>query len=221
MAILTSISGPSGSGKTRSFKNLEWDKTFVIRPNKKPFSFPDSAKLTKPWDKDTKTGNFMYLSDYSMIAAVINAIVEHGKKIIIIDDTTHLILKQVMDTANDKGYEKFVAIALNYYNTILQATQNLPDDVRVYIINHIEETPNGDEIIKIPGGKMITEKIDIPSMVTLALRAEHMKDGYFFRTQGTNRDFYKSPEGMFKDMLIPNDLRIVDDAICEYYGLDH
>ena len=49
MSILTSISGPSGSGKTRSFKNLNWDESFVIRPNRKPFSFPGAGKL-KPWD---------------------------------------------------------------------------------------------------------------------------------------------------------------------------
>lgn len=103
MGIITSISGPSGSGKTRSLMNLPWDKTFVIRPNRKPFSFPNSAALTKPWDKETKTGNYMYLTDYSMINAVMNAIVEHGKKIIIIDDSTHLLLKETMDTAKEKG----------------------------------------------------------------------------------------------------------------------
>ena len=103
MAIVISLAGPSGSGKTRSFMNLDWDKTFVIRPNKKPFSFPNSATLTKPWDKETKTGNYMYLTDYGMINAVIAAIVEHGKKIIIIDDSTHLLLKETMDTAKEKG----------------------------------------------------------------------------------------------------------------------
>ena len=57
MSILTSIAGPSGSGKTRSFKNLNWDETFVIRPNRKPFSFPGSGVL-KPWDSETKTGDY-------------------------------------------------------------------------------------------------------------------------------------------------------------------
>lgn len=218
MAIVISLAGPSGSGKTRSFMNLDWDKTFVIRPNKKPFSFPNSATLTKPWDKETKTGNYMYLTDYGMINAVIAAIVEHGKKIIIIDDSTHLLLKETMDTAKEKGYEKFMNSALNYYN-LLVAAQNLPDDVRVYIINHIDTDQNGEEIVKVTGGKFITEKIDVPSMLTVALRAMKTKDGYKFKTQTSGRDFYKSPEGMFDEEYIDNDLRVVDDAICKYYGI--
>jgi hypothetical protein len=112
MAIVTSIAGPSGSGKTRSLMNLDWSKTFVIRPNRKPFSFPNSATLTKPWDKETKTGNYMYLTDYGMINAVITAIVEHGKKIIIIDDSTHLLLKETMDTAKEKGLNYLALLKL-------------------------------------------------------------------------------------------------------------
>lgn len=218
MGIITSISGPSGSGKTRSLMNLPWDKTFVIRPNRKPFSFPNSAALTKPWDKETKTGNYMYLTDYSMINAVMNAIVEHGKKIIIIDDSTHLLLKETMDTAKEKGFEKFMNSALNYYN-LLTAAQNLPDDVRVYIVNHVDTDANGEEIIKVTGGKFITEKIDVPSLLTIALRATKTKDGYKFKTQSSGRDFYKSPEGMFSEEYIDNDLAIVDKAICAYYGI--
>lgn len=218
MAIIVSIAGPSGSGKTRSFMNLDWNKTFVIRPNRKPFSFPNSAALTKPWDKETKTGNFMYLTDYGMINAVMAAIVEHGKKIIIIDDSTHLLLKETMDTAKEKGFEKFMNSALNYYNLFV-AAQNLPDDIRVYIINHVDTDANGEEIVKVTGGKFITEKIDVPSLVTVALRAMKTKDGYKFKTQSSGRDFYKSPEGLFAEEYIDNDLRLVDDGICAYWGI--
>ena len=158
MSILTSISGPSGSGKTRSFKNIDWDKAFVIRPNRKPFSFPGAGEL-KPWDKDTKTGHYIYLDDYQAINAVLKALPEYGKKIIMIDDSTHLLLKQTMDTAKEKGYDKFMDSALNYYNLLI-AAQSLPDDVRVYLINHIDLDANGDEIVKVVGGKFITEKID-------------------------------------------------------------
>ena len=218
MAIVTSIAGPSGSGKTRSFMNLDWTKTFVIRPNRKPFSFPGSAEKTKPWDKETKTGNYMYLTDYGMINAVMQAIIEHGKKIIIIDDSTHLLLKETMDTAKEKGYEKFMNMALNYYR-LFEVAQELPDDVRVYIINHVDTDQNGEEIIKVTGGKFITEKLDVPSMLTVALRAIKTKDGYKFKTQSSGRDFYKSPEGLFSEEYIDNDLAIVDKAICEYYGI--
>jgi hypothetical protein len=192
MSILTSISGPSGSGKTRSLKNLNWDETFVIRPNRKPFSFPGSKDL-KAWDSETKTGHYIYSTDYATINAVLSKLPEYGKKVIIIDDSTHLLLKETMDTAKEKGYEKFMNSALNYYN-LLMAAQSLPDDVRVYIVNHIDLDANGDEIIKVVGGKFITEKIDVPSLLTVSLRAIKTKDGYKFRTQSSGRDFYKTPE---------------------------
>ena len=180
------------SGKTRSFKNLNWDETFVIRPNRKPFSFPGSGVL-KPWDSETKTGHFIYSTDYKTINAVLSKLADYGKKVVIIDDSTHLLLKQTMDTAKEKGYEKFTDAALNYYN-LLMAAQSLPDDVRVYIINHIDTDADGDEIVKVIGGRFITEKIDVPSLLTISLRATKTKDGYKFRTQSNGRDFYKSPE---------------------------
>ena len=217
MSILTSIAGPSGSGKTRSFKNLNWDETFVIRPNRKPFSFPGSGTL-KPWDSETKTGHFIYSTDYKTINAVLSKLADYGKKVVIIDDSTHLLLKQTMDTAKEKGYEKFTDAALNYYN-LLMAAQSLPDDVRVYIINHIDTDADGDEIVKVIGGRFITEKIDVPSLLTISLRATKTKDGYKFRTQSSGRDFYKSPELLFSEEYIDNDLKIVDDAIKEYYGI--
>lgn len=217
MSILTSIAGPSGSGKTRSFKNLNWDETFVIRPNQKPFSFPGSGVLKK-WDSATKTGHYIYSTDYSFIIQVLHALPEYGKKVIIIDDSTHLLLKQTMDTAKEKGYDKFTDAALNYYNLLI-AAQSLPENVRVYIINHIDTDGDGDEIVKVIGGKFITEKIDVPSLLTVSLRAIKTKEGYKFRTQSSGRDFYKSPEEMFKEEYIENDLKIVDDAIKEYYGI--
>lgn len=217
MSILTSIAGPSGSGKTRSFKNLNWDETFVIRPNQKPFSFPGSGVLKK-WDSTTKTGHYIYSTDYSSIIQVLHALPEYGKKVIIIDDSTHLLLKQTMDTAKEKGYEKFTDAALNYYNLLI-AAQSLPEDVRVYIINHIDTDSDGDEIVKVIGGKFITEKIDVPSLLTVSLRAIKTKEGYKFRTQSSGRDFYKSPEEMFSEEYIENDLKLVDDAIKEYYGI--
>ena len=110
-------------------------------------------------------------------------------------------------------------IALNYYNLLI-AAQSLPDDVRVYIVNHIDLDANGDEIVKVVGGRFITEKIDVPSLLTIALRAIKTKDGYKFKTQSNGRDYYKSPEKMFSEEYIDNDLEEVDNTICEYYGIE-
>jgi hypothetical protein len=40
-----------------------------------------------------------------------------------------------------------------------------------------------------------------------------------FSTQNNGRDTCKSPKGMFEKEFIPNDLAMVDKAICEYYDI--
>jgi hypothetical protein len=68
--------------------------------------------------------------------------------------------------------------------------------------------------------KLITEKIDVPSLLTIALKAEKIKDKYYFKTQSNGRSFHKSPEDMFTSEMIDNDLNEVDRKICDYYGID-
>ena len=104
MAILTSISGPSGTGKSRSQKDLDWDTTFVIRPNKKPFPWKYKDQPLKEWDSKEKKGNFIYMTDYSKINAVMNKLPEYGFTKIIIEDSTHLLLEEFMATVSEKGY---------------------------------------------------------------------------------------------------------------------
>lgn len=215
MAEIIGISGPSGSGKSTSLRNLDWKKSFVIRPNGKGFAFKSSG--LKEWNAETKTGQYMHTTDYNVINAVLQKLPEYGKKVIIIEDSTHLLLKRTMDTALEKGYDKYTEAALAYYR-MLETAQQLPNDIRVYLITHIDEDSNGNEIVKIVGGKFITEKIDVPSFFTVSLRSGKTKDGYQFRTQTSGRDFYKSPMGMFEEEYIDNDLKMVDDAIVDYHG---
>jgi hypothetical protein len=42
---------------------------------------------------------------------------------------------------------------------------------------------------------------------------------HYFITQSDGLNTCKSPEGMFTDIKIPNDLGLVDKAIREYWGL--
>jgi|SaaInl8_150m_RNA_FD_contig_81_91483_length_2508_multi_10_in_0_out_0_2 hypothetical protein len=216
MGKVTSIAGSSGAGKSSSFENMNWKKTFIIRANRKPLPFRNKLK---EWDSKEKTGNFIYSTDYEYINKVIKVLPKYGFTSIIVDDSTHLLLDEVMRTARETGFDKFMRMAENYYN-LFKTAEGLPDDVRVYVINHIDTDDNGNEIIKIVGGKFITEKIDIPSMLTIAIKAVNHKSEYKFETQGVGRDFYKSPRGMFEDKIIDNDLRIVDDAIKDYYYIE-
>ncbi len=68
-------------------------------------------------------------------------------------------------------------------------------------------------------GKMLDEKVDIPSLLTVVLLAEKDGDNYVFKTQSSGHDDVKSPEEMFSSEKIDNDLNLVDEAICEYWDI--
>ena len=215
MAIVTGISGTSGSGKSTSFRNMNWDKTFIVRCGKKPLPFRNKLK---EWDSSTKTGNYIYSNDYAFIKAVISKLPEYGFESIIIDDSTFLMTDAFMSRIDDKGFDKWSTFASDYYE-LLKTSESLGDNIRVYFVNHTEETNNGDTKIKTVG-KLLDNTIDIPSLMTIALGAVKTKEGYMFRTQSSGRDFYKSPMGLFEKEFVENDLNSVDEAIVEYYGIN-
>ena len=63
-------------------------------------------------------------------------------------------------------------------------------------------------------GKMLDEKLVLEGCFDIVLYCADQK----FYTQGNGISTAKTPEGMFNDKEIPNDLKAVDTAIREYYG---
>jgi hypothetical protein len=68
-------------------------------------------------------------------------------------------------------------------------------------------------------GKLLDDKVCLEGMFTIVLTSVRNKNGWFFRTKSGGLDVSKSPFDMFDAELIDNDLKIVDAAIREYYGL--
>jgi len=218
MAIVTSIIGPSGSGKSTSMKEIiQRDDVMIFRPSKKPFPF--KVKL-KAWDKEKKEGSYIYSDDADFICGAMQVMTEtYGKKIIIIEDSTFVMTNYFMATALEKGFDKFSQNALNYYN-IIKAAENLAEDVRVYLINHIDEDANGFKKVKTIG-KMLDEKVDIPSLLTIIIEAKVVDGKYIFQTnKKSGLDLAKSPQDMFPELEMPNDLTAIDNAIKEYYFIE-
>jgi hypothetical protein len=216
MAIVTSIVGKSGSGKSHSYQTLKnKDEVFIIRPSKKPFPF--KGGIFSAWNKETKKGHYVYTDDAGFVIAAMKKMTEeNGKKIIIIEDSTFIMTNYFMQTALETGYTKFTVNALNYFN-IIKAAEDLGEDVRVYLINHIEDGSDGYQKVKTIG-KLLDDKIDIPSLLTVVLSASVVDGKHVFQTnKRSNMDIAKSPVGMFEKEYIPNDLQVVDDAIKEYY----
>lgn len=56
-------------------------------------------------------------------------------------------------------------------------------------------------------------------MFSIVLRAKKVDKNYYFFTQSTDGDVAKSPIGLFDELYIDNDLKLVDDKIREFYNI--
>ena len=96
----------------------------------------------------------------------------------------------------------------------------LPPDVIVYFLHHTETDGNTGRIKAKTIGKMLDNYVTLEGKFTIVLKTV-VKDGqYYFSTQNNGMDTVKSPMGMFEEELIVNDLKMVDDTIREYYGIE-
>ena len=203
MGIPVLILGYSGSGKTRSIKLMNPETTGVFLVEKPRLPFREPFKVVK---------NASYQQ-------IMQALRNPTMKSYVIDDSQYLLVNEFFDKANEKGYEKFTQIALNFRNLIHWVNVGCPDDVIVYFLHHIQTDDLTGRVKAKTIGKMLDEKLTVEGCFDVVMMTEHNQDGWWFRTHTGGNDPVKTPEDMFQDDLIPNDLAMVDKAIREYYGL--
>ena len=212
----TLIMAPSGSGKTASLRNMDPKEAVIIQVIEKDLPFPN-GKNWKSWVKGDG-GSKIVLSNTEVIQSFMTTAVESGKKIIILDDFVYLMANKVMDSIDIKGFEKWSELARDIYD-LMKFPDTLPSDVRVYFMTHIEEDVNGNIKMK-TAGKLIDNLLTPSGMFTTVLGMDFRDGKYLFKTnKERGSEPYKSPMGMFDDILIDNDLKVVDDTMCEYYGI--
>lgn len=202
MGIPVMILGESGSGKSTSMRNFKAGEIGIINVGKKPLPFRSQIK---PFNSD----------DYSKIVTVMQ---KATTKSIVIDDCQYLMANEFMRNAKVTGFQKFTDIALNFWSLVQIVIDQLPEDVIVYFLGHIERDANGNEKFKTIG-KMLDEKITIEGLFTIVLKTVVSDGKYQFSTQTNGMDTVKSPLGMFSETLIENDLKIVDETIRDYYNI--
>lgn len=195
------IIGHSGSGKSASLRNLSKDDYSLVNPLAKRLPF-----------KGGQTG--LESCDYELIKKFIQ---ETPKKIIVIDDSNYLLTIEMMKKAKETGYGKFTDIALNYWK-LIEFIKNLDGDKRVYLMSHEDIDEFGNVGVKTVG-KMLSNQCCVEGLYTIVLRAINENGKFQFRTKTAGNDIVKSPMGMFEEELIDNDLKLVDDTICEYYEI--
>lgn len=203
MAIPVLVLGESGSGKTYAVKYLDPKEVgiFLVEKPRLPFKGP-----------------YQVLKDASY-HTIMKVLADAQMKKYVIDDSQYLLVNEFFDRANEVGYQKFTDMALNFRNLIHFIIRKVPDDVIVYLLHHTDTDANGKTKAKTIG-RMLDEKLTVEGLFDIVLRTQVTQDGHFFMTQSNGQDTVKTPEGMFADEKIPNNLKIVDDAIRAYYGLE-
>ena len=201
MAILVMVYGQSGTGKSTSLRNFEPGDVSIINVSGKPLPF---RKKLPTANTDSYTQIYMGLPKIETPS-------------IVIDDATYLMVNAFMRNAKVTGYQKYTDMAFDF-NNLIDVAAHLPDDKIVYFIGHSDQADDGREHFKTIG-KMLDNYVTLEGKFSIVLKTV-VKDGeYLFSTQNNGQDTVKSPMGMFASNLIPNDLKAVDTAIRNYYGI--
>ncbi|MCK3656409.1 ATP-binding protein [Pasteurellaceae bacterium Macca] len=212
MSIATLILGESGTGKSTSLRHFDPAKVLLIQVISKPLPFRPTG-----WNYVSKENpeGAIFVSDNSQ--KICAAMQRTSKEIIIIDDFQYLMANEFMRRSTEKGYDKFTDIGRNAWN-VFDLAGRLPHHKRVYILAHTQHDEFGRTKLKTLG-KMLDDKITLEGIVTVCLRTQVSDGNYTFATQNNGNDTVKSPMGLFETSYIPNDLALVDKAICEYWDI--
>jgi hypothetical protein len=220
MSKIIAVVGPTSTGKSTSIQGLNPQETYIISVAGKELPFKGSNKIYNSENK-----NYAVLEGANEITDKIAKIAKNALQIktIVIDDSNYIMAFNLVNKATETGYTKFSIMAKDMTKLIQEAKKHR-DDLTIAYITHSEEIEDGNEIsgYKIKtAGKMIDNQIVMEGLFTTVLYS-------YVETKGENSSYYfltnrylkfpaKSPVGMFNGIKIPNDLKIVVDAVNEYY----
>ena len=219
---LIGIVGATGTGKSTSVKHLDPKETYIINVAKKELPFKGAEKL---YNAEAK--NYKEVDDANEITRLLKTISDKAPHIknIIIEDSNYIMGFNMLARATEIGFTKFTIMAKDMVELFREA-RRLRDDLKVFYFTHPETIEDGGEIVgyKIKtAGKLIDNQIVLEGLLTVCLytHVEESKDGtatYNFVTNRFKKYPAKSPDGMFADIRIPNNLQQVVNSIDEYYN---
>jgi len=219
---LVGIVGQTGTGKSTSIKHLNPEETYIINVAKKELPFKGSEKLYSVEKK-----NYKEVEDANEISRLLKTISEKAPHIknIIIEDSNYIMGFNMVAKATEVGFTKFSVMAKDMVDLFRTARQ-LREDIVVFYLTHPEEIMDGQDVIgyKIKtAGKLIDNQVLLEGLLTVCLYTlvEENKDGtanYQFLTNRFRKYPAKSPDGMFQETKIPNNLQLVVDNLTNYYN---
>lgn len=199
------VYGRSGVGKSRSLKEFKEDEIYLVNVLGKPLPFK---------------GGFRMVSETADVQTIMKGLSKMPCKIAVIDDAGYLMTKMFMDGhGGGDQFKLYNNIADTIWSLIsfIQSPAVSPDAI-VYLIFHEETNDDGTNKIRTIG-KLLDQKVCLEGMATVVLRAVVKGDKHVFVTQNDGFSIAKSPEGMFSEVEIDNDLKAVDTAMRSFYGM--
>ena len=226
MANVILILGKSGTGKSTSIKGLDPKETVVFNVLKKRLPFKGSQSLY-----NTESKNLFNIDDFATISNYLESVGKSAAHVknVVIDDVSYVMRKEYFKLAKVTGFNKFVDIA-SHFQTIIQTAENLRPDMNVFLMMHCEDVISDNVIVGYKPstvGKMIDNSYNPVEVVPMVLFSsvkydESKKPVYGFFThrgmEGSTEIPAKTPDGMFEEDFIANDLGLVVKAMNEYYG---
>lgn len=200
MGTCVLVIGPSGSGKSTSLRNFEPDEIGILNVMGKPLPF--RKKLGK--------------IDHAGYGAIQQALARNALRAYVVDDAGYLMSLENFRRAKESGYTKFTDMALNFERLIEWATQT-DEDTIVYLMMHYDRDADG-RMKPRTVGRMIDEKFNIEGACPIVIQSTIHDGKHVFVTKGDGFNAAKAPMDMLPDTM-DNDLKAVDAAIREYWGL--
>ena len=226
MANCCIILGKSGTGKSTSIKGLDPKETIVINVLGKRLPFKGSGAL---YSKENK--NHFIVDNYQQLITLLQQI-DAGcpnVKNVILDDIIYVMRKEYFQRAKETGYGKYTELAM-HFQQIINTCEKMKIDTNVFFIMHSEDVQSDNSIVTFKVstvGKLLDSQYNIVEVVPMVLYSavkftDKGEAEYGLQThrsmQGTVEIPAKSPEGLFEDDFIPNDLGLVVRKINEYYN---
>lgn len=224
MANVVMLLGKSGTGKSTSIKTLDPNETIIVNVLGKRLPFKGSNSL---YSKEKK--NMFRLDDYTHVVKLLEQVNNISAiKNVVIDDSIYIMRKEYFTRAKETGYGKYTELA-QHFQQIVSLCEKMREDINVFLILHSEDitsdsTTTGYKVSTI--GKLLDTQYNPIEVVPMVLYSSVRYDDkgnatYGFYTHRTKEGSVeipaKTPDGMFEEDFIPNDLGIVVKAMNDYY----
>lgn len=225
MSIPIIIIGRSGRGKSRSTKGFGPHEVEIVNTEGKLLPYfdpkPDQVNVPSLVTKLQERDGGPKPLKVDVIRSWLNK--HHEHKAVVVDDYGFALFEIYQryriseEERLSNKFEPFDIILDRLARQIDALYEDGDVDRIVYMVLH-EETDSHGNVSPLVMGKMVNDKYVLEGHVTCTLQADIRDGEYVFRTNGGNPA--KSPEGLFDDEYIPNDLAAVDARIREAYGFE-